>query len=248
MPVFYESTIAPSTTRFFDSIQADPRLTSRTKAQLQGTLFSGVQDLEAQRMKMQEERDRAALRQLQYQEGSLSLEEAKTARKRVEDSAAKGAALDADLQSVMDSQDDYETKQAKLAQVKMKYADLSAIPAIRYKLDAVGDAIIKPLVRRPDLTPSQQFEMGQSGGDMSRIAAGDYYGAGVAAREAKSAAEAKKLEADAQKEQAAMQERSMHELLTKDIELQKPEEGEQPRWLEPKSHETAKLLVEFGTP
>ncbi len=251
MPDFYSTAIAPSTTRFFSDVQADPRLTSRTKAQLQGTMLAGVQEVEAQRAKMQEERDQSALRQLQYETGSLNLEQAKMDRKRLEDSTAKGAAMDADLSAVLDSDSDsdYETKAADLAKVQMKYSDLvTANPGVRYKLDAAKDAIIKPLPVRPLLTPEQQFQMGKAGADPRRVASGDYYGAGMGARQAETAEEQRKLDAEA----AKSQDKVLYDLLTSDIEFEKsddlPDGAQAAQWLKPKSHETAKMLSQFGTP
>jgi hypothetical protein len=248
MPSFYDTTIAPSTTRFFSDVQADPRLTSRTKAQLQGTMLSGLQDVEAQRAKMQEERDQSAMRQLQYETGSLNLEQAKMDRKRLEDSAAKGAAMDADLGAVLDSDTDYETKSANLAKVQMKYSDLTTNPAIRYKLDAAKDAIIRPLPTRPLMTPAQEFQMGQEGVDPEDLGGSPFAALGKKSRQAKSAEEQKKLDLEAQKEQ----DKALYDLLTEDIEFEKsddlPDGAQAPQWLKPKSHEVAKMLSQFGTP
>lgn len=248
MPSFYDTTIAPSTTRFFSDVQADPRLDSRTKAQLQGSMLAGLQDVEAQRAKLQEERQQSAMRQLQYETGSLNLEQAKMDRKRLEDSMAKGSAMDADLSSVLDSSDDYETKLANLAKVQMKYSDLTTNPAVRYKLDAAKDAIVKPLPTKPLLTPDQLFQMGKAGAKPEQLMTGDFYGAGLAAREAVTIDEQKKLDAEA----AKAQDKTLYDLLTQDIEFEKsdalPDGAQAPQWLKPKSHEVAKMLVQFGTP
>lgn len=248
MPSFYDTTIAPSTTRYFSDVQADPRLTSRTKAQLQGTMLAGLQEVEAQRAKMQEERDQSAMRQLQYETGSLNLEQAKMERKRLEDSSLKGAAMDADLSAVLDSPDDYETKSANLAKVQMKYSDLTTNPAIRYKLDAAKDAIIRPLPTRPLMTPAQEFQMGQEGVDPEDLGGSPFAALGKKSRLAKDAEEQKKLDLEAEKEQ----DKALYDLLTEDIEFEKsddlPDGAQAPQWLKPKSHEVAKMLSQFGTP
>lgn len=248
MPSFYDTTIAPSTTRFFSDVQADPRLTSRTKAQLQGTMLAGLQEVEAQRAKMQEERDQSAMRQLQYETGSLNLEQAKMDRKRLEDSAAKGAAMDADLSAVLDSDTDYETKSANLAKVQMKYSDLTTNPAIRYKLDAAKDAIIRPLATRPLMTPAQEFQMGQEGVKPEDLGGSRFAALGLQSRQAKSAEEQKKLDLEAEKQR----DKEMYDLLNAKIDFEKsedlPDGAQTPKWLKPESHQVAKLLMQFATP
>lgn len=248
MPSFYDTTIAPSTTRFFSDVQADPRLDSRTKAELQGTFLAGMQGIEAQRAKLAEERQQSAMRQLQYESGTLNLENAKMERKRLEDSMAKGSALDADLNAVLDSADDYETKLNNIAKVQMKYSDLTINPAVRYKLDAAKDAIVKPLPTKPLLTQEQLFQMGKAGVKPELIRSGDSYGAGLAAREATLADEQAKADAEAAKQQ----DKELYSLLTQDIEFEKPDDtvpgASAAQWLKPESHEVAKMLVQFGSP
>lgn len=248
MSDFYTDNIAPSTTRFFSDVQADPRLTSRTKAQLQGTFLAGLQEVEAQRAKLQEERQQSAMRRLQYEQGTLALEDAKMARKRLEDSTAKGAAMDADLSAVLDSADDYETKMANLAKVQMKYSDLTTNPAVRFKLEAAKDAIVKPLPTRPLMTPAQEFQMGQEGVDPKDLGGSLFAALGKKSRLAKTAEEERKAAAEAEKEA----DKTLYDLLTQDIEFEKsdalPDGAQAPQWLKPKSHEVAKMLAQFGTP
>lgn len=248
MPSFYDTTIAPSTTRFFSDVQADPRLDSRTKAELQGTFLAGMQGIEAQRAKLAEERQQSAMRQLQYESGTLNLENAKMERKRLEDSMAKGSALDADLNAVLDSADDYETKRANLARVQMKYADMVTNPAFEFKLRAASNALVEPRTVRDPLTPAQLFQMGEAGADPRALAAGDYYGAGMAAGRAR----AQREQAQADAEAAKQQDKEMYDLLHAKIDFEKPDDtvpgASTAQWLKPESHQAAKLLIQYGSP
>jgi hypothetical protein len=156
--------------------------------------------------------------------------------------------MDADLGAVLDSPDDYETKSANLAKVQMKYSDLTTNPAIRYKLDAAKDAIIRPLATRPLMTPAQEFQMGQEGVDPAALGGSPFAAMGLKTRQAKSAEEQKKLDAEAEKQR----DKEMYDLLNKPIEFEKsddlPDGAQSPQWLKPESHQVAKLLATFGKP
>ena len=76
----FERDIQGYASNYFDTIGNDPRLSPQRKAQLQGTLLGGVEDIQNQRLKLQEERDNGMMRTLKMQGYQSDLEDARAKR------------------------------------------------------------------------------------------------------------------------------------------------------------------------
>lgn len=245
----YDRDIAPATSRFFNRVEANPNLTHAAKMRLQSSTLGGVEAIEAQRLKLQEERDQGRARKLDFEASSMRLEEARAARARAEQSEARRGAVTATAKSILDSNDDPETKRQLLARTALDYADdKDAL----HTFGIAADALPKPKESR--ISDSQTLAMVLDGIPQDEIIAaketGDFSRIGAFAQkiqaETQAAKEARKLAED-QSEQAKAQKL---ELAKMPLKFQKPEmDGDEPQWLEDSSTAVATKVVEaLGTP
>lgn len=118
----YERDISPYASNFFNTIGNDSRLSPERKAQLQGTLLGGVQDIEAQRLKLQEERDKGQLRTLQFQSYQSDLEDARAKRIRMQQETESLNGVKGTVDSIIGNPDyTPEEKRQLLAKAEMEH-------------------------------------------------------------------------------------------------------------------------------
>ena len=119
----YSQDIQPYASKFFDRIDASTTLSHGAKMRIQGTLLGGMEDIETQRLKLQQERDEGRGRKLAYESGTFALENARADRARTEAQDSRRAGIAGIAKSILDSKDDPETKRQKLARTALDYAD-----------------------------------------------------------------------------------------------------------------------------
>ena len=76
----FERDIQPFSSRYFDTIGNDPRLSQERIAMLQGSFLDGIEDIESQRRKNQAERDSGVRASLDARKTQSGLEEARAKR------------------------------------------------------------------------------------------------------------------------------------------------------------------------
>lgn len=245
----YDRDIAPQTARFFNKVGADPTLSHEAKMRLQGSTLGGVQGIETQRLKLQEERDQGRARKLDYEASSMRLEEARAARARAEQREARRATVTATAKGILDSADDPETKRQALARTALDFADdkdaldtfdiaTKALP--KPKESTISDAQTLSMVL--DGIPQEEIIAAKESGDYSNLGkiAHKLQKDALAAKEGREAAEDKTKAGMAQK----------LELAKMPLKFQKPEvDGDEPQWLDDSSTAVATKVVEaLGTP
>ena len=172
----YDQDIAPHASRFFDRIDASTTLSHGAKMRIQGTLLNGMEDIETQRLKLQEERDQGRARKLDYESGTFRLEQARADRARTEAQDSRRAGIAGIARGILDSKDDPETKRQKLARTALDYADdddalktfgvaEKAIPTKRDSL--LSDASELALIL--DGIPQDELAYAKESGDYSRV-------------------------------------------------------------------------------
>ena len=245
----YDRDIAPATSRFFNRVEANPNLTHAAKMRLQSSTLGGVEAIETQRLKLQEERDQGRARKLDFEASSMRLEEARAARARAEQSEARRGAVTATAKSILDGEGDAETKRQMLARTALDYADDREAQSV---FGLAENAL--PKKKESAITDAQTLAMVLDGIPQEEIIAaketGDYSILGDRMKKIQTdtlaAKEAQKLKED-QSEQAKAQKL---ELAKMPLKFQKPElDGDEPQWLEDSSTAVATKVVEaLGTP
>lgn len=245
----YDRDIAPHASKFFDSIDADPTLSHGAKMRLQGTLLGGMEGIEAQRLKLQEERDQGRQRKLQYENSVFALENARAERARREQMEARRAGVAATAKGILDGAGDPETKRQVLARTALDFAgDNDAMEVFKTATGAL------PKEREGGLTPNQIADFTSRIGEYvtpedlpdvlsNPMLLGQVLGK-VGAEELKRK-EAKKLADD--KTEAGKAQKL--ELAKMPLKFAKGEAGEESGWLEDSSTAIATKVVEaLGNP
>lgn len=238
----FQNDVAPYASRFFSEVEADPYLSRNDKAQLQGSLLGGVQDIETQRLQLAEEKERGKLRSLQYNEGVLAFDEAKARRARIEQAAGKRTALKQEAQGIVAGADTPEEKQRKLAALRLANSDTED-PDVRSVFDAAQDAL--PAARKANFSPEQLARFAAEDVPANVLASGDPYAIGQAISEAAR----RKETLEARKKEAETNSAARQKLLESELKFAKGEDDIESDWLEPESTIDAELIVNaFGTP
>ena len=246
---FYDTNIAPAFPRFFGEIQANRDLSPQAKERLQTQVFAGATDINDQRMKLQQDRQNSALNQMRLEQSRLALEEDAMRRERLRRETERVADLDTRIKGVMGGEGDALTKSQKLAELELEFGDLSASsPDVSRRFGIARNAL--PLPPKPLFTPSQQIEQAAKGVPPEIIASGDPIAIGQwMGASAERDAEIQRR-ADEAKTQASTSNKVLMDMLTDDLEFQKPDpDSETPNsYLTDAAHAQAKFLVEsFGT-
>ena len=152
----YERDISPYASKFFDTLGNDPRLSPERKAQLQGMLLGGVEDIQAQRAKMQEEKDKGVLRSLDVRKTQSDLEDARARRIQMQrDTEAIGGAK-ARVNSILgDAAMSSEQKRQLLAQEELNHP-LAGDQTLGKVFNLGREAL--PKEQEQMFTPSQQVD------------------------------------------------------------------------------------------
>lgn len=244
-PFSFERDIAPATTRFFNEVGADRRLSNEARTRIQGQLLGGIEDIETRRLQLQEERDKGKLRGLQMQEGLTALDDARARRLRIEKQDAQVAEAQNQVRSIIDSGEPEAVKRQRLADAELAYAGVD--DATVGRVFNAADRVI-PKSAKSTFTPSQIAEFAAKNVPAEIIATGDPMLIGQWAgqlAERKTAMEEKK-------KQIAENEQERDKLLDVDFDFDDPAPDDAdgtPKWLKPVSTQDAELVVEtFGTP
>lgn len=154
--------IAPyAAVSLFDDISNDRNLTSRSRSQLQGTLLGGIQDIELQRLKLQQEREEGNLRRQRMAQGSIALEVARMQLDRERQAAAAATNAESDMRSIVDSDADPVTKADALNRWAFDNPYALANPAVEGRFRAAQDIIGK--APKSPYTNEQLQEAGEYG-------------------------------------------------------------------------------------
>ncbi len=249
-PFDFDRDVASHASKFFDTVGADSGLSHESKMRIQGTLLGGIEGIQAQRLKLQEERDQGRARKLAYESQVFDLEEARSRRTRLEQQEQRRAGVTATAKGILDSQDDPETKRQMLARTALDFADDKDALDV---FDIAAKAL--PEAKSGGLTPNQIADFTSRIGehihpdDLPSVLGDPVLLGEVLGKVAKTeleAKEAKKL-ADDQSDQAKA---TKLELAKMPLKFRKAEmEGEDPQWLEDSSTAVATKVVEaLGTP
>lgn len=245
----FDRDVAPYASKFFDRIDASSTLSHGAKMHLQGTLLGGVEDIQAQRMKLQEERDQGRQRKLAYESGAFALENARADRSRAEQQESRRAGVSGIAKGILDSADDPETKRQKLARTALDYAD------DKHALETFDIATkALPKEREGGFTPNQIATLTSKLGN--KVHPDDLPGVlgnpvllgqalAAVAKDEEDTKEAKKLADDKSNEG---KQRKL-ELAKMPLKFAKDESGEESGWLEDSSTAIATKVVDaLGTP
>lgn len=236
----FEQDVAPYASKFFAEVGADPRLSNASKNQLQGSLLTGVGEIEKQRLAIQDERQQGRYRSLQIAEGESALEDARRKRARIEQEAGRVQGVRDTVQSIVASPEDPEVKQQRLVQLELDNADLND-PVTRNAFDA-GSRLI-PAAAKPRFTPAQiaSFAEDVPPDVLARqdpMEIGQYLGFAAQQKEQREVKKAAIKESETERSK----------LLDRDLEFDEAEDGTE-AWLKPESTQDAEIIVEeFGTP
>ena len=246
---FYDTNIAPAFPRFFGEIQSNRDLSPQAKERLQTQVFAGASDINDQRMKLQQDRQNSALNQMRLEQSRLALEEDAMRRERLRRETERVADLDTRIKQVVGGEGDALSKSQKLAELELEFGDLSASsPDVSRRFGIARNAL--PLAPKPLFTPSQQIEQAAMGVPPEVIASGNPIAIGQwMGASAERDAEIQRR-ADEAKAQASTSNKVLMDMLTGDLEFQKPdpESGTGSTYLTDAAHAQAKFLVEsFGT-
>jgi hypothetical protein len=245
----YQRDIAPAIPRFFGEIQSNTKLSDAAKQRLQAGVFAGAEDITKQRMAIQAERERSVLNQMRMNESRLAMEEDAMRREKTRRETERIAQLDASIKDVVGQDIDPTTKSQRLAELELEFSDITAsVPEAGRRFDLARGTL--PLAPKSMFTPSQMVEQAAKGVPPEVIASGDPMLIGkfmglAAERDAEIERRAEVAKAEASQSKSVMM-----DMLTSDLEFQKPD----PNALEPRpymtdaAHARAKFLVNaFGT-
>lgn len=249
----FDRDIAPYAGKYFDRIAADRSMSHEQKMRLQGNLLGGVEAIEAQRLKLQEERDMGRKRKLDYEYDTFRLEDARAARTRLERDGAQVIGAHTLVKGILASPDDPYTKAQKLAEAELEHAPISAANRDVGQVFNIARAAI-PKTSSANFTPHQIASMTAKLGnrvhpdDLPAVLSDPVLlGQALAevAKDEEAAIEAKKLADDQSKEAKA----AKLELAKMPLKFAKDIRGDESDWLEDSSTAVATKVVEvLGTP
>lgn len=146
----YDQDVRPYASRFFDRVGSDRSLSHAAKMRVQGTLLGGMTDIEATRLKLQDERDMGRMRKLDMEKQELALEDARARRARMEAQAANISGIRTRAKEVLASGADPEAARRALTIDAIDHAD---DPEAQRILGLAASAL--PEAKKPMLTDSQ---------------------------------------------------------------------------------------------
>ena len=244
----YQRDIAPAIPRFFGEIQSNTKLSDAAKQRLQAGVFAGAEDITKQRMAIQAERERSVLNQMRMKESQLAMEDDAMRREKTRRETERIAQLDASIKNVVGQDIDSTTKSQRLAELELEFSDITAsVPEAGRRFDIARGTL--PLAPKSTFTPSQMVEQAAKGVPPEVIASGDPMLIGqfmglAAERDAEIARRAEVAKAEASQSKSVMM-----DMLTSDLDFEKPmEEYPERSYMTNAAHARAKILVDmFGT-
>lgn len=246
----FEKDVAPYASKFFDRIGSAEGLTDQARSRLQGSLLGGMEGIQNQRLKLQEERDQGRMRSLQYATGVEALEDARAKRARIEQQQGEVGGFHDAINDIANSDGDARTKQQQLAALAIANADKIALnPDVKDVFDIAGKALAPD---KPTITPAERLSAAMGGVSqdaLNRAAGGDYSQVSFETGQLK---EAKEANAEAKRSKAAdasEQRTTNHRLALEPIEFDKDADKNDTKWLKPESTQRAAAIVYgMGTP
>lgn len=246
----FEKDVAPYASKFFDKIGGTENLTEQARARLQGSLLGGMEGIQNQRLKLQEERDQGRMRSLQYATGVEALEDARAKRVRVEQQQAQVGGFHSAINDIANSDLDGRSKQQQISALAIANADVIATnPDVKNVFDIASKAL-NP--EKSTITPAERLSAAMGGVSqeaLDRAAAGDYSQVSFETGQLKEAKEAK---AEAKRTATATtteQKATSRRLAFEPIEFERDENKVETPWLKPESTQRAAAVVySMGTP
>jgi hypothetical protein len=248
----YDRDIGGYASKYFDSIDANTRLSHERKAQLQGTLLGGVEDIQNQRLKMQKEKDEGVLRSLDVRKTQSDLEDARARRIQMQkDTEAIGGAKERVNSILGDASMSPEQKRQLLAQEELNHP-LAGDQNLSRVFNLGREAL--PKEKEQMFTPSQQVEflakVANSARPEDAIAA---LRDPAAMAQLRAAAEAQEKEDKEANDLRGRKDAEAHEIrkgmMLKDLKFAKDETDAPTSWLDDESTRDAEMIVlALGTP
>jgi len=242
----YDRDVAPHLSRFFGRVAADPRLSPESQLRLQTEVLSGVNAIEDQRLKLQQQRDQGVLARQRMEMGLLQMDDTRRQIREREARAAKAAQASTEIRSVLgDSTLTPTQKKQRLAESAVGYMT-DADTNVRDQFGVAMKAL--PEDEEEQFTPSQLIEMGASNVPPEVIASGDPTLIGRYMGQAAEAAREQKLKERVMLKQLEGDEQERKRVLTAPMRYADPDD-EGRVYLKDESQVAAKLLVQkYGTP
>ena len=138
--------ITPLGGRFFDKVENDPRLSRSAKTRIQSGYLDGIDDVQAQRQKLESERMRSMLGRQRLETGNMAIAEMRRrqdeiARQTEVQKTAAGA-----LRGIVGSNLPPDEQRKQIAAFKLENAaSIYADPALRYTVDAAESMVPPPM-------------------------------------------------------------------------------------------------------
>lgn len=151
--------IDPLAGKFFSRVEANPNLSPEAKLRVQTRYLAGLEDIQAQRQKIEGERLRNILNRQSIEENQLALTEARRKQEDAARAAQRQMTVADTLKGIRDSNLPPEEKQRQFNEAKISLAgDYVTNPTVKTIFDTVESEIPKPVVQR-QLTDATYTEL-----------------------------------------------------------------------------------------
>jgi len=138
--------ITPMAGRFFSDVENDSRLSRSAKTRIQSGYLDSVEQIDAQRRKLEDERLRSIMDRQSIEQNTLALAETRRKQEDAMRAAERQKGVADTLKGIRDSDLPAEEKQRKFNDVKVTLAaDYAANPTVKTIFDTVESEIPKPV-------------------------------------------------------------------------------------------------------
>ena len=140
---------------FFSQVEANPNLSPEAKLRVQTKYLAGLEDIQAQRQKIEGERLRNTLNRQEIERSNLALSEARRKQEDAMRAAERQKGVADTLNGILDSDLPAEEQQRQFAKTKVDLAgDYATNPTVKTIFDTVEGRLPKPTERYeiPDAT------------------------------------------------------------------------------------------------
>jgi hypothetical protein len=137
--------IDPMAGKFFDTVENDPRLSRSAKTRLQTGYLNGIDDIQAQRRKLEDERLRGIMDRQSIERNNMALAEARQKQDAVARAAEQQKGVADTVKGIIASNLPPEEKRKQIAMFEIdNAATLIGDPATRAQVEAAKGVILKP--------------------------------------------------------------------------------------------------------
>lgn len=137
--------IDPMAGKFFSQVEANPNLSPEAKLRVQTKYLAGLEDIQAQRGKLESERMRSMLDRQRLEEGTLALNEMRRKQEDVARAAENQRIGTETVNGILASGLTPEEQRKQIAAYKINNAaKITTDPALKYAIDAAEGQIPKP--------------------------------------------------------------------------------------------------------